>query len=85
MEQTYWRVLVVDRDLEGKHPPPWYRRDCNELFEERKHADLDTVQLLRSEEDKESLISSLTAKFLRRVRTTAVWTTIIQYISYFLY
>jgi hypothetical protein len=69
---TYWRVLVADRDPEGKHPPPWYRRACNELFEKRKHADLDTVQLLRSEEDKGSSISSLTAKFLRRVQTT-VW------------
>lgn len=72
MEQTYWRVLVADRDPEGKHPPTWYRRACNELFEKRKHADLDTVQLLRSEEDKGSSISSLTAKFLRRVQTT-VW------------
>ena len=72
MESTppdhFWRTLVADRGRDGKNPPVYYSRACQESFRKGGHSQgvVDTMGLIEHERN------SVVAQFCRRVQA-AIW------------
>jgi hypothetical protein len=66
--EHFWRTLVADRGSDGKNPPVYYSRACQESFRKGGTAQgvVDTMGLIEHERN------SVVAQFCRRVQA-AIW------------
>lgn len=62
-----WRILVADRDSEGKHAPSWYRNACRQSMDKRSaNGHINTKAILANDP------SEAVQRYLRRVQAT-IW------------
>ncbi|KIW07589.1 uncharacterized protein PV09_01541 [Verruconis gallopava] len=67
VEEDFWRTLVADRGPDGKSPPAYYRRACEEVFKTgHKDGPIQTNELIYESG------CTIVEKFLRRVQAV-VW------------
>ena len=59
---SFWRILVANRDVQGHSPPTWYRVACESILELSRGCHIDTSQLIND------CNNSCLIEFLQRVQ-----------------